>query len=184
MTRQPLNESEMPRLLGDPDTQGIVLLTILMWAFGDAVAGEEAMDPAELWAATRERFGVWISEEGENKVNGLITALQSENFYRDPETFIAVCMSLASGDIGDLADGVMEELEAFEAVWGSIEVMLARDDEDVPDFSPSVRDIFEQASLRDTQASVAEQVRRELEDMRSRLVSLGVSDTHLGLLRL
>ena len=166
-----LIEKEMPALLGDPDTQGIVLLTILLWAFGDSVAGEDPMDPAELWAACRERFGVWIPEEGENKVNALITAMGSDNFYLDPETFTALCMSLTSGDMGDLADGVMEELEAFEAAWGSVEVMLARKDEQPVEFSPSVKALFEEAMTRDTAESVNREVEAELKDMWKRAKS-------------
>ena len=179
-----LNEREMPLLLGDPDTQATVLLTILLWAFGDTVAGDEPMEPAELWKACHERFGVWIPEEGENKVNAIITAMRSDNFYLDPETFTALCMSLTSGDMGDIADGVMEELEAFEAAWGCIEVMLARHDDETVEFSPSVRALFEEAMARDTAEHVNSEVTVELNDMKARLARLGVEDHHVAMLGL
>ena len=172
------------QLLSDPDTQGLVLLTILLNAFGDRVAGDDAMDPAELWAETYDRFGVWIPEEGENRVNALITACSSTNFYNDPETFTAVCMSLASGDIGDLADGVMEELEAYEAAWGSVEVILARQDDEELEFAPSVQDLFDEAMTRDDESHVRNEVQENMLDMRERFKMLGVEDHHLEMLHL
>lgn len=177
-----LNEQVARELLGDPDTQGLVLLTILLDAFGEKVVGEEMMEPAELWAEVNDRFGCWIPEEGENKVNALITACVSENFYRDPETFTALCMSLASGDMGDMIDGSMEELEAFEAVWGCVEVMLARQDDEEVEMSGSVQALFDAALKRDTEANVQREVRAELDDMKSRFARLGVQPHHIDLL--
>lgn len=142
--------------IGDPDTPGFVLLTVALWAFKDRVFGDpdtgvEPMDPAEMWAEFNEMFGTWVSEEGENKLNALITALSSPAFYKDKTTFMAVSNALYDGDLGDMVDGVFEEPSLVEMMWATLEVELARDDDDpAPPFSPQVAD-FLAAKLREEQ---------------------------------
>lgn len=134
--------------LGDPDTPGFVLLTIAMWAFrerlfGDLEQGVEPMDPSEIWAETNEIFGTWIPEEGENKLNALMLAISTPAFYQDVETFCAVSNALFDGDLGDMVDGSFEEPTVIEMMWATLEVELARDDDDeVPPFSLKVRDFL------------------------------------------
>ncbi len=151
MTHEPhiapiqLNTAKARVALADPDTPGLVLLTIAMWAFGDRVLGDpegdvEAMDPSELWAGLNEIFGAWVSEEGENKLNALMLALQGDLFYRDVEVFQAVSTALFDGDLGDLVDGGFEDLTATEIMWAVLEVELAREDEEgPPEFSEGVQ---------------------------------------------
>lgn len=149
----PLDVGKARVALGDPDTPAFVLLTIAMWAFGDEVLGDpaegvEAMDPAELWAGLNEVFGTWVTEEGENKLNALLLALQGDLFYRDVEVFQAVCQALFDGDLGDLINGVFDELTAVEIMWAVLEVELARQDEDgPPEFSSGITDLINQVLL-------------------------------------
>jgi hypothetical protein len=132
------------------------LLTVALWAFGDRVFGDpefevEQMDPAEMWAEFNEIFGSWVSEEGENKLNALILALSTPNFYQDVETFCAVSNALFDGDLGDMVDGVFEEPSVVEMLWATLEVELARDDADeVPPLSGKVRE-FLTRKLREEQ---------------------------------
>lgn len=139
--------------LGDPDTSAFVLLTIAMWAFGDEVLGDpetgvEPLDPAELWAGLNEVFGTWVTEEGENKLNALILALQGDLFYRDVEVFHSVAQALFDGDLGDLINGQFDELSAVEIMWAVLEVELARQDEDgPPQFSDGITELINQIML-------------------------------------
>ncbi len=176
--------------LGDADTPGFVLLTIVLWAFGDRVfgdpeAGVEAMDPAEMWAEVNEMFGTWIPEEGENRLNALITALSSPAFYKDVETFCAVSNALYDGDLGDLIDGVFEEPSVVEMMWATLEVELARDDDDpAPPFSPKVAD-FLAKKLREEQEDHTiheEAVNATFVDMLDQLRGIGVPLSALRLL--
>lgn len=134
--------------LGDPNTPAFVLLTIAMWAFGDEVLGDptegiEPLDPSELWAGLNETFGTWVTEEGENKLNALILALQGDLFYRDVEIFHSVCQALYDGDLGDLINGQFEELSSVEIMWAVMEVELARQDEDgPPKFSAAINSMI------------------------------------------
>lgn len=151
--------------LGEPDTPALVLLTIAMWAFGDAVLGDpetgvEPMDPSELWAGLNEIFGTWVSEEGENKLNAMTLALQGDLFYRDVEVFQAVATALFDGDLGDLMTVGFEDLTATEIMWAVLEVELAREDEDgPPEFSSGVMDYISRALAQeqeDQEANSAE----------------------------
>jgi hypothetical protein len=139
--------------LGDPDTYAFVLLTIAMWAFGDEVLGDpeegiEPMDPSELWAGLNETFGTWVTEEGENKLNALMLALQGDLFYRDIEVFSAVSQALFDGDLGDLVNGTFDDLSTVEIMWATLEVELAREDEDgPPQFSDAITDMINRLLL-------------------------------------
>ena len=139
--------------LGDPDTCAFVLLTIAMWAFGDEVLGDpeagiEPMDPSELWAGLNETFGTWVTEEGENKLNALMLALQGDLFYRDIEVFSAVSQALFDGDLGDLINGTFDDLSTVEIMWATLEVELAREDEDgPPQFSDAITDMINRLLL-------------------------------------
>jgi hypothetical protein len=138
--------------LGDPDTSAFVLLTIAMWAFGDEVLGDpetgvEAMDPSELWAGLNEVFGTWVTEEGENKLNALMLAMQGDLFYRDIEVFLSVAQAMFDGDLGDMITSQFEDaaegITSVEIMWAVLEVELARQDEDgPPTFSDGIIDLI------------------------------------------
>lgn len=176
--------------LGDPDTCAFVLLTIAMWAFGDQVLGDpendvEAMDPAELWAGLNEMFGVWVSEEGENKLNALILALQGDLFYRDVEVFSAVAQALLDGDLGDLVQGQFDDLTAVDIMWAVLEVELARDDEQgPPEFSQGVADLISRsiALEQENQEENLAEVRAAYEQMLVQLRTIGVPLSAIRLL--
>jgi hypothetical protein len=177
-----LNESKVRSALGDPDSPGFVLLTIAMWAFGDALLGDpeqgiEPMDPAEVWAELHERFGTWVSEEGENKLNALTMALAGDLFYRDIEVFQAVCTALYDGDLGDLINSGFEDLSVTEIMWAILEVELARsDEEEHPHFSPAIqRYIDSMLSVEQEQQDAAmDNIREAYQDMLGMLKEIGV----------
>jgi hypothetical protein len=168
--------------LGDPDTPGLVLLTIAMWAFGDAVLGDpdggvEPMDPSELWAGLNEIFGSWVSEEGENKLNALTLALQGDLFYRDVEVFQAVCTALFDGDLGDLITTGFEDLTATEIMWAVLEVELAREDEEgPPEFSSGVQHYISNALAQeqDNQDENAAEIKMAYRAMLDQMKDIGV----------
>jgi len=146
--------------LGDSDTPGIVLFTIALWTFGDAVMGNpeegvEQMDPSEMWAEFNSQYGTWVTEEGENRLNAIITGLQGGMFWTDLDTFMAVTTALFDGDLGDLIGGGFEDLNAIEIMWAILEMELAWDSEDTPEFSFRVREYIEDA-LRNEQEDQVE----------------------------
>ena len=168
--------------LTDPDTPGLVLLTIAMWAFGDAVLGDpendvEPMDPSEVWAGLNEIFGSWVSEEGENKLNALMLALQGDLFYRDVEVFQAVCTALFDGDLGDLVTTGFEDLTATEIMWAVLEVELAREDEEgPPEFSSGVQNYIGNALAQeqDNQDENAAEIKLAYRAMLDQMKGIGV----------
>jgi hypothetical protein len=176
--------------ISDPDTPGLVLLTIALWAFGSRVFGDpenniEQMDPSEMWAEFNELFGTWVTEEGENKLNAMILALESPAFYHDVETFLAVSNALFDGDLGDMVDGVFEEPSVVEMMWATLEVELARNDHDVaPPFSRQVSSLIAK-KIREEQEDHSmheEAVDAAFFDMLTQLRSIGVPMAAIRLL--
>lgn len=142
------------KALADPSTSGLVLITICLSAFGPAVFGDEdlgieSMDPAEMWAGLYEIYDTWMTEEGENRVNALITV--SEGLYHaDPEAFHAVTIALADGEIGDVIEGEFDPPGAAEVMWSVMEtsMFLEAADYDV-EFSPKVERAMERILQRE-----------------------------------
>ena len=176
--------------LGDADTPAFVLLVIAMWAFGDEVLGDpedgiEPMDASELWSGLNEIFGTWVTEEGENKLNALILALQGDLFYRDVEVFQSVAQALLDGDLGDLLSGAFTGLTSTEIMWAILEVELVRDGEQgPPHFSHGVADIISHAMQmeQDDQTENAAEVQAEYHRMLGTLREIGVPISALRLL--
>jgi hypothetical protein len=153
-----LNTGKVRVALGDPDTPGLVLLIIALYEFGDAVFGDpeqgiEPMDPAEMWAELNSAYGTWLTEEGENKLNAIIAGLTDGAFWRDETVFMSVATALFDGDLGDLINAGWEELSATELMWAILEMELAWDSDDIPEYSLNVRTYIEDC------------LRREQEDM-------------------
>ena len=110
------------------------LLAIVLTAYGDEIFGDEAkgiepIDPIELYARIEEDFRAQLTEAGENRLQALMMAVATDGFYEDPLVFTSVAKALAVGDMGDLPDGIMEEVTLPEAVWAVYEVALNRDDD-------------------------------------------------------
>ncbi len=139
-----LDDGKTRLALGDPDTPALVLFTIALSVFGPAVMGDDdegvdAMDPAEMWADLHTRYGTWVSEEGENKLNALISGLRGGLFWRDLDVFMAVSTALYDGDLGDMIASGFEDLTAVEVMWAITEMALAWDSDDTPEFSLKIQ---------------------------------------------
>jgi len=177
------------RLLTDPDSQGLVLLTILLHLHGEEVFGSdtvEQLDPAELWADTHAKTGIWLDEEAENKVNALMVAMLGDDFYVDDITFASVANALFDGDLGDMVNGMFEAPALVEVMWAVTEVELARDEEDGPPvFGPRIRRLIDEVAAKEAMdVGLAEQeVEQEITDMFTRLKLLGVTPAELRILR-
>lgn len=144
-----LDEGKIRVALGDPDTPGLVLFTIALHWFGPAVMGDpeegvEQMDPAEMWPSLNHRYGTWVTEEGENRLNAIISGLEEGKFWRDLNTFMAVSTALFDGDLGDLITTGFEDLSATELMWAVLEMGLVWDSDDVPEFSLDIQQFVEE----------------------------------------
>lgn len=134
-------------LLRDPDTLGTTLLAIALSAigpglFGDPDQGTEPLDPLEIYAQLDDQFHAQLPESGENRLNAIMLAVGTDAFFEDPIAFRSICHALYSGDLGDMVDGVIEDLSVQEMLWGIYEVTLNRDEDDV-EFSPAVQRIID-----------------------------------------
>jgi hypothetical protein len=179
--RAKLDEGKMRVALGDADTSGFVLLTIVLHTFGDDVFGNaeegiEPMDPAEMWAGLNFRFGTWVTEEGENKLNAIITGLQDGMFWQDLNTFMAVSTALFDGDLGDLINVGFEDLSATEIMWAILEMQLAWDSDETPEYSRDVQEYVDQVLLQEQedQTDNATEIEKAYVAMLDQLVDMGI----------
>lgn len=176
-----LNEGKIRIALSDPDTPGLVLFTIALYTFGDAVmgddeAGVEAMDPAEMWSELHTEYGTWMTDEGENKLNAVMTGLRGGMFWRDLDVFMSVATALFDGDLGDLVDVGFESLSATELMWAIMEMGLIWDEDDTPEFAAPVQRYIGEvlAYEQDDQTENANEVEKSYLMMLSQLRELGV----------
>lgn len=182
------------QLLREPSTMGTALLAIAMTAYGDAFfgnsqAGIEAIDPIELYTRLEEDFNAELSPTAENRLQAIKMAVETDGFYEDPLVFTSIALALASGDIGNLPDGILEELTLSEALWAAFEVALVRDD-DIK-FTPQILAVID--ALIDAEAddegpeegpSNERFLRDQKFDLARQMLQLGVTVPELGAMAL
>lgn len=146
----PFDKRTSGDLLEDTETTATVLLIILMTAYGDELlgnpaAGIEAMDPIECWNRVKEDFNAVVPECNENRINAIAMAVTTDAFYDDALAFVSICNGLYSGELGDIVDGVMEDLTLPELLWGIYEVELNRGQSQ--DFAPAIDAIINETIM-------------------------------------
>lgn len=122
----PYNREAAARLLSNEETFGFVLVAIILSAYGTEALEEE--DLTCLFTDLEGDFDCKLCEENENKINAAITAMTTDLFYTNPNVFDAVTLALNEGDIGDIVSGIMEEVNAPQALWALYEVALLNAD--------------------------------------------------------
>lgn len=168
-------------LLINPDTTGTELLCIVADLFREPDGSNslfdedgEPVDPTVIWTALNEHFNVWVTEEGENRLNAVILALTGDGFYTEPEIFMSVCNALFDGDIGDPLDSAMGDIGLEEVLWGIFEVEMLRDG--AGEFSPAVKSKIREVMDSDAlDQGEADAITRRATEMFSNLERLGFS---------
>jgi len=174
-----LNRKRIASKLADPDTSGLVLLTIVLFEFGDAVFGSDdvdQMDSAEMWADLHEIYNTWVIEENENRLNAMITGLTGGSFWQDVEVFSAVCETLIDGDLGDDVGFMFDNLSAVEIMWGMLEMSVALDGEEPPTLSMDVAELIDRVftAEQEDQAENELMVEKEFQDMLQGMQEIGI----------
>jgi hypothetical protein len=95
------------------------------------------VDPVVLWNDVEEDFRISIPLEVENKVNAMMTACSTDYFFTDPSVFSAICVSIATGDLGDEMNGNFDTPSVAEMLRAIQEVDLNDGDREAA-FSPVV----------------------------------------------
>ena len=109
-------------LLKDKGTKAFVLLVIILSYLPEGEDDLAEIDTETLFADLEEEFDCNIPEENENKINAVITALNTDLFWRSTSVTKAISMAFADGDIGDIPTGGDEEVEACYLLWALLEV--------------------------------------------------------------
>jgi hypothetical protein len=160
----PFPRDRARELLEGTDTFATVIHAILIAAYGEAIY---SMDPLELYAQVKEDFDAVIHEEGENRINAIMTALTSDLVYQDPEAFSAVAEALNSGDIGDAIGGMFDDLTMPEVVWALYELQLNREDEEP--FSPAVKQLIDRTIAEENSERGSAHVDEFMDDQKTEL---------------
>jgi hypothetical protein len=125
-------------LLRDPETFAVVILTILLEAYGGDVLDPDELDPLELYMRVEEDFRVVLPLEAENRIQAALTAINTPAFYVDPLITRATAMALMEGNLGDMVNGYLEDVPFTEVIWAVYEIGLILGEDDTTTFSPSV----------------------------------------------
>lgn len=174
-------------LLRDESTYGLTLMTILLEAYGEQLFDPQ-MDSIELYLEIEEDFRAQMTLAGENRVQACLLSMTTDAFYTDALVCRSVSMALYEGELGDMVNGVLEQVELPEVMWAVYEVGLLREDEE--DFSPEVQRWIDQlvgntAEEQDlTQPEVLPYYAQVLEDEKQELLRqlrlLGMSEAFLA----
>lgn len=137
-------------VLGDDAAPATAHHAVIAAAYGlGVVYGEQALDPALLYAILERDFSVNIPVETENRIRALMHGVESEDFYEDPLVFAAVVDGLNHGDIADVMTGAFSDATAAEMLWAIYEVWVNRDQDDRQPFAADVREIIVAAIRED-----------------------------------
>lgn len=121
-------------LSGEIETYATVLVATLAHHFGNLEWFD--WEPETLNTTVEEELKLKMPEKVRNKIWALLTALTTDQFYRDPVVFNHVCNSLSGGPV---PLGVFEPAELDEMAWGVLEVLISDLDQgEHPKFSVDV----------------------------------------------
>jgi hypothetical protein len=97
-------------------------------------------------------------------------------FWQDLNTFMAVSTALFDGDLGDLINVGFEDLSATEIMWAILEMQLAWDSDETPEYSRDVQEYVDQVLLQEQedQTDNATEIEKAYVAMLDQLVDMGI----------
>lgn len=119
----PFSKLGTQELLKSEDTFAFVLMTILLTKYDTEFFDWET---EVLAANVKDDFGVWMSEEAEDRVNAAITVLTTDMPLKRYDVFKTVALAFAEGNIGTAEDREDEELNVCEMIWALYEIALLK----------------------------------------------------------
>ncbi len=183
-----INKNAAADLLRNPDTSALVLFIIAAKTIGEEniffpneeTGYTDSIDPLELFSELEDEFSVQIPVEVENKLNAILMLFTSQMYFEDPIAFVSVSLAVASGDLGELINGVMEEPTIEEILQTKMEVDLLIEKEEFSDsvqrvISDSLKDLSD-ADEDDEGPSIDQIIEEHRANMISELTAIGVPD--------
>jgi hypothetical protein len=107
-------------------------------------------DPATLWMEINSELHLELPEQNQDKLQAIITAVSTDQFYAQMEGFYPIAHTLLDGDGGFQ---VFDPLTLGEALWAIYEVALNRDPEK---FSPSILSYIQHLVKEEGQSAAPE----------------------------
>ena len=171
-----INKEEAFKALASPDTFATVLLALAIIASeGDPDLNVFEMDNLAVDILLEDTFENSLHQECKDKLHALLTAITSEEFFIDPETFTRVCGTLVDGDPGFFDDDGAPS--SVEVIWSIYEVRLNMDYQ--PKFSNAVIDMIKTFLDVDRQSELKENdvyeesIQELYKEMENQLIKLG-----------
>lgn len=187
-----INKDLAANLLRDPNTSAVTLFVIAVKTVGEEnmftvdedTGYSDSIDPLELLSELEDQFRTSIPPENENRLNALLMAFTSNLYFDDPIAFTSISMAIHSGDLGELVNGVMEDLTIEEILVAKMEIELLIEPQE---FSTSVQKLIH-ASIKDLaeedgEGAVVKTLDNVIEEQRAQIIrelhSIGLDDTML-----
>ena len=181
-----LDSKTVKEAFAHDDTPAIVLFAIVCKAYPWILpAGDnpdhEPVDAITIWTSLRHDFGIVTSVEAENKIMAMLTAVETDLYYDNPEMFKSITGAICHGDVDDVISGSLGDISGVEASIAIHEIDLVRGEEH-PEYAPAVQEIInrelkEEANDDEDGADLQEVLQRHDGEIKDWLKRLGLSET-------
>ena len=110
--------------LKDTGSYATVLLAIVLDYLPEGEDDLATLDVDEVVDRLEKDFSVKIPDENVCKINAATIALTTDYWATDSRTFKAVALAFDTGDIGELASGDDEPVDACQLLWAIMEISI------------------------------------------------------------
>lgn len=100
------------------------------------MAGDEGMDIDTIVDALQSRFGGTIPQAVRNRIQAVCVLRETDSIENDVAAFNGFVLACVDGHLGDLVNGMLEEVSIEEASWGLFEAVCI--DPEMEGLSPAV----------------------------------------------
>lgn len=112
--KKDINKKAVADALVNPETFATVLHAVLLTFYGEDIY---ELPSTELYMRLKEDFGAKPCEEAENKIQAILLATDTDDFYEDPTVFRHVTLTLLGGDPSFESFSQLSVPEVFWAVY-------------------------------------------------------------------
>lgn len=116
---QSANRLRVSLMLANPGTLATVLYAISIHEFGEDI---HSWEPETVFMEIEDAFGVQMPQGNHDKLMALLTAIDTDSFYKSWSAFEVICRTINTGEVFG-----SDELLVAEMAWGVTEVMLSDD---------------------------------------------------------
>jgi hypothetical protein len=125
--KRDINKKEVARLLADPETFATVIHAVCLVYYGEEIYD---LPSNEIYIRLHEDFGTMPCESIENKIQAILMATDTDEFYEDTQSFRHIALTLLGGDPEFES---FSQLSLVEVFWAVYEVELNHGEAELSD---------------------------------------------------